>query len=169
MFAFSTHGPAAAVRAATILLVAMAFTACAVRLAPEHDPRVEEGLAEVHQTIEEMLVGMELGDAAARSYNANTPVYVETLSKLRVLEVLARTRPQPSGGILGTAAKNENALNISAANFRDIIANLEDMAADHRDADMNDTAQLVSFIRTWRPVFGESLAAALAYERALNR
>lgn len=154
-------------RLISLIALALALASCAIRLAPEFDRTILDGLINANQEAMVHFASVANGTSAG-TFGKRKPTYDELIGKFDALRVQASARPAPrpvSAPILGTAA---NKLQPPTVPTPAVLAAVLETLTVMRDSDA-EFGLRPNDIRRFKNEFEISVTQALTYERALER
>jgi hypothetical protein len=164
------RSPAAvrAIFAATALLLA----SCTAQLAPTYDDYVDNGLAQLSQTIETYYAAMPASGYSKENYPKQEAFYAETLGKIEALKTRAAARPVPDAAVtrwLGMQQKPTGATGVgdeipTVTNLNLVADALQQLRDTQRTTGLSPafTKRTIEQVRI-------ALRNAITYEMALKR
>lgn len=143
---------------------------CAVKLAPDYDKAILDGLTTANQSAMVLFAAAESGP-----YSKREAAYDETIGQLAAVQVQIKARgtpaPPPLLTRLATAADNKSAADkisdaLEAPTAGDVVTLIRIMNVARRDDQNGHLKQRLDF---HVEAFAIQMAQALAYEKALQR
>jgi hypothetical protein len=162
--------PAAALRwlhAIPALLLVAALAGCAVKLAPDFDRLLLDGLTKANKDTLVFFSSISGGTKPA-GYKARAPTYDTLIGTFEALRAQANARPAPNPGVLrnigiGSSVDLSKIVPTPKALER-IIATLNRMKATDQERAMTPGA-----VKLFKDAYAIAIEQALVYERALER
>lgn len=166
-------GRAAARPVPALLALLLLLSACQVRLAPEFDRGILDGLVEANRQTMMLFAAVEGGGDPA-GFPQRDPQYQEAIGRFAALRIEAQARPQPSSPLadlfgLGGAEPPEAASIVpletpTPAVLEQIVALLTQMRQTDRAGTLTETK-----VAGFKNSYETGIAQALVYEKALER
>jgi hypothetical protein len=161
-----------AARWLAVVLAAGLLSACAVKLAPDYDKIIVNGLSSLN---EEMMIffASVSGGTQARTFGEREQSYNAIIGKLDALKIQAEARPVPRPYVfqilgVGQNAKNPDEVEELEAPTGDIIAVMSETMTKMRDTDKKQGVRALE-VQAFKGNIAISMDQALTYEKALER
>lgn len=156
-----------------VVIVGLALAGCGIRLAPNFDRTMVDGLAKVNE--DAMTLFAVVGSGTTRStFPRRERTYDELIGKLDALRLQAQIRPNPQappGAALifsGNASAQQRVSDAMTAPTPGIIVNMIRSVTMMRETDRK-AGLLPIVVPNFKREFEISMEQALTYERALER
>ena len=162
--------------AAVAFVLALTVGGCAIRLAPDYDQAIFEGLTKANEDAMKLFASVSSGP-----YSKRQPAYNSVIGELNAVQVQIRSRSEPVSplslvSVSTTAGKNiaENASQAPTSGSVDTLIKIM-QTAQHDDSlgrltrRTRITGTVSKRIDFLKESFAVQMAQALAYEKALQR
>ena len=148
------------VRAGLVLLALLFLAGCAVRLAPDYDAALVEGIQKANEEAMVLFASVSTGTRPT-TFSTRADAYARVIGKLDALRVSALARIAPAAPLPGAAPPPE-------APTPQVLEEASTVMTKMRET---DAARGLSpmLVGGFREAFGLSVQQALVYERALQR
>jgi hypothetical protein len=169
MHRLSRRGIATPESLVAIAALIFALAACAVRLAPDYDKRIVDGLSAANEEMMTFFAAVSAGTTAA-SYSQREPRYNAIIGKLDAMKVQSQARPVPASSFvsrLGVGPASTESQPASAPTTS-ILATMSETVTKMRDTDKRQGITAVE-VAAFKGSFVISMSQALTYENALQR
>ena len=161
------RGRALPLRLISLVALALALASCAIRLAPEFDRTILDGLISANQQTMVHFASVANGTSAG-TFGKRKPTYDELIGKFDALRVQASARPAPrplSAPILGAGASK---LQPPTVPTPAVLAAVIETLTVMRDSDA-EFGLRPNDVRRFKNEYEISVMQSLTYERALER
>ncbi len=156
-----------------IILAALLLAGCGIRLAPDYDRTIIDGLAQANE--ETMTLFATVASGAAKStFPRRERTYDELIGKFDALRLESKVRPAP-GAPLGTAlvfgnnpAAQQKVADITAGPTNQALTAIMSTITAMRDADRKQGLQAI-VVESFKAEYELSMQQVLTYEKQLQR
>jgi hypothetical protein len=158
---------------AGILVICVALAGCALRLAPNYDRSIVDGLARANEEAMTLFASLVSG-APKDTFARREQIYDELIGRFDALRLQAQVRPAPQTSapaalIFGNNPQAQQRIaDAAAAPTADILATLIRTMTMMRETDRKQGLQPI-VVQTFKREFEISMQQALTYEKALER
>lgn len=170
-------------RISTVLILVLAVSACTVRLAPEHEPAILQGLGSLSTATESFLASVPEGTKKADYAAKRQGQYAKLIGAARGLLVLVDARPEPKPAFLrwfGFSSADEIRADAGQENsLWDDVKSLDVPTDDQLNWYIDEIARMQSAdaksdlpagaIKAFSKPIRRALKNAIVYEMALDR
>jgi hypothetical protein len=156
-----------------LIVVAIVHAGCALRLAPNYDRSIVDGLARANEESMTLFASLVSG-APKDSFTKREPIYDELIGKFDALRLQAQVRPAPQVSapaalLLGNNPQAQRQIaEAAAAPTAAILATLIRTMTMMRETDRKQGLQPI-LVQSFKREFEISMQQALTYEKALER
>ena len=154
-----------------LLLVSLLLAGCAIKLAPEFDPDIVEGLTSANEEAMTLFASIS-GGASKESFAEYEPSYNQLIGQFDALRLEAQARPDPSTpSLIDVVSEQLPALDEIAkleTPTPEILENIVTTLTQMRDDHQNDGLK-VGAVTLFKASFETKMDQALTYEKALER
>lgn len=156
-----------------VLLIAFGIAGCGVRLAPDYDRTIVDGLAKINESAMTLFAAVSGGSSRA-GFRQRERQYDELIGRIDALLLEAKVRPNPRtppvvGAILGARGGNDpQAGELPTAPTPDVLEKMKSTFMTMRETDSKQNMPFRT-VGLFKGEFEIAMRQALRYERALER
>ena len=170
--AFASTIRAIAMRWLTVVMVVGVLTGCAVKLAPDYDKSIIDGLGNLNQEIMTFFASVSNG-TKAQTFSEREATYNAIIGKLDALKIQSDARPTPQPYILqvfgiGQSLEDPEGIEQLEAPTGGIVATMNETMTKMRDTDRLQGVTALE-VQAFKGNITISMDQVLTYEKALER
>lgn len=152
------------------LWLAVAISACTIRLAPDYDQSLVDGLSKINEDAQQFFAALAGGSDRNAGFARHEPTYNQLIGRIEALRLQAEARPEPPPpALLGFLAPplSEDMPRLKTPTA-EILGNMAQALRDMRAAHQQN-GLAAGEVGVEKKGFDQKMAQALTVEKALKR